>query len=482
MKDTKTIKASKRILLVTPDVLNHDIVASTIALGNILKAQEKEVWTLTNKVAFDQFFADKYKQGDISLSDKVESKQFFISFPQDREISDVEIEKSKKEFKIVIDTKSGNLVDNTISFRRENLNFDLVILLGFNSPNSSKEFKENFQQNFKTKQTLKFHYINNSINTNTEYIEHASSLSEVVQIFAEESNHKLSQEHATYLLTGMLFNTQNFRINTDKRTIKNLHSLVNKYNARLKVANTYVHEKINKEQTVWFTEIFNNLETNKYFSHSSVKSNIDNSLLTTLSNEDKVPIFKVRGCKVALVTVAKDDMVHGMVQTEPEAFSALEITNKYDRIGDNDFVQFWTKDSEEEVIDYFNRILNINSETVEDEPEVSSELAGMMAATSVANNATKEEEAPVNEKKDPSELVPNDDDLEINDPDNNHQIEDSNEKKSYWEKFNLQTLPSKITGIDVNKVTEKPEPKEESKFTPKDYNPLPSSNNDGMSA
>ncbi|MBD3362904.1 hypothetical protein GF362_04250 [Candidatus Dojkabacteria bacterium] len=356
-------KNINNILLVTPDQLNPDSVASTIVLAQLLDKVGKDVTILTNLDKYQEVFEKNFPAEGLNMVNSVQSRRFYAKLPTDKEIEDIDIQKSENEFKLVITTKSGNLNKQAISFSRDKIKFDQILLLGFSQLENSNEFRQSFGESVITDETKLVHYYDSGVVTDSKYIIPSSSLSELVKMFSRQLNIPLSQEQATHLLTGIFFNTQNLKINANRQTVKNLYLLVNKDKADIDTANSRIYKKLTKKHVYWFNAVFQNLKVKDNFCFAYVDDeNITSDVVGSLSNEDRIPIAKIKECDVAVVMVKLEDNIHGFMQVSSNKYSALELTKEFYRLGDKNYVYFWSKQRAGAIFEKFFKKMEMEPE------------------------------------------------------------------------------------------------------------------------
>lgn len=361
-------KNIKKILLVTPDQLNPDSVASSLVLAQLLQKINKEVTILTNFRKYSEIFEVNFPRDGQNIVDSVQNKNYTAVLSSGKDVNDINIEKNEKEFKITINTKSGKFPIEQINFEREKVKFDMIILLGFSQLENSQEFRDTFGKSVEANETQLVHYYDSGVVTNSKYIVPSSSLSELVKMFSKQLNIPLTSEQATHLLTGIFFNTQNLKINSNRQTVKNLYLLVNKDKADIDTANRRIYKNLTKSHIYWFNSVFQNLKIkdNVCFSYIDDK-NITSEIVGSLSNEDRIPIAKIKECDVAVVMVNLDENIHGFIQVSSNKYSALELTKDFYRLGDRNYVYFWTKLTSGGVLERLFKSLEIKPEELKTE-------------------------------------------------------------------------------------------------------------------
>lgn len=362
MDHINAINQATKLLLVTPDFINVDSIAATFTLARLLNSLGKTTTILTHKQNYSNSLAEDFSSKDLDVKGKIQSNDFVLDIPIAQEIDDVELEKDGEKYRFRVKTKSGQMKSSKVNFQRDAAEFDLIILLGIQDFEISQEFYLSFGTEIKKSQTMLIHYIDSSITTNYKYILSCSSLSEAVFSLASQFESTIKPNSATDLLSGILWNTQNLKINSNKKTVENVNQLVQTLNANLHVANKRCNFRITKDQMIWNQEVFLNLKIENNLVYSIVSnSNITQDFISSFSEVDKVPIHRIQGCDVALVIVKLHNISHGFIQTNVKRYSALKLSDTFNQIGDNVKAHFWTDKDSVEIINLIKtRMSNID--------------------------------------------------------------------------------------------------------------------------
>lgn len=469
----KQVSDSTKILLVTPDKVNLDIIASTLVLGEALRRSGKEIDILTHVKNYEDSFAQSFSKGDLNIYKKINSNKFSFKFAKGKEVDAVNIVEDSESFKVEVVTKSSSLSNSNINLSREPEMYDLIVLIGCSAFDSSKEFSNSYGGLIAKAPTLLLGYTKFDVRVDDFYTQKASSNSEVVFNLLEELSIKPDEILATKLLAGIVSNTHNLKINTNKKTLSVVQRLTNEYNANFSWANSVANKSLTPEQFEWQKLVFENTKRIENFAYSIVdSSNVDSSMLGSLNNEDKVPIHKIEGIDVALVLTKLNKTVHGFLYLNSSKISGLSLTNEYPRVGDNKFVYFWTKENPQRIIRDFESKIGISTpviQTVEKET-IKNEIKAILETEVIE---TKEDVADSVEKLDPNkETIPNTDNTTEELPQiNMNRLSDIEILTSAED-----DIENKILETDSPNETDKPsvEPvvKEEGE-KPQNYDPLP---------
>ncbi|MCA9385722.1 hypothetical protein KC717_03680 [Candidatus Dojkabacteria bacterium] len=470
MSQLSLLENSKKILIVTPDLLSYDSICSAVVLSKLLTRQGKEVQILTNKEEYERKFSEDIKVDQGIITDKVLSKNFKASLPSNREIDTIEVVEENNAFNIVIKTKSGRLIHEQIAFERSESEFDLVITLGLLTPESSQEYMKSFSSSINAEKTLNIHYSKSTINADSHVSLKTYTLSEIIKHIAEELSLALTNEDATYLLAGLLSNTHSLKVNTTKKTILNLYELVYTHNGNVRHANSFIHRSINKEQSIWFKEVFNDIQKEDFFVHSHVNNElVDGDLISRLTLEDKSPLMRISNCKVSLVTVRLNNRTYGILQTQPGTISTLDLTKDYTVVGDKVFVQFWTNQTPKEVVASIRSSLSLTSRTEQNQQEEPKKerREEMEEPRKVVSSLLEEE---IKAKSNEKEFIPK------LSPEAEAALERNN-VRNVTEEEKMTIPPQTITNKNEDSAIDPTPPAApfafEPQFTPSNYNPLP---------
>jgi hypothetical protein len=140
----KQVSDSKKILLVTPDKLTLDTISATLVLGEAFKSNGKEVDILTHVKNYEDNFSKDFPKGNLNIHKKINSNKFSFKFAKGKEIDSVNILETNEGFNLEVHTKSGSLSNPAINLSRDPEKYDLIVLLGCSSVESSREFASSF--------------------------------------------------------------------------------------------------------------------------------------------------------------------------------------------------------------------------------------------------------------------------------------------------------------------------------------------------
>ncbi len=432
------IKKAKQILLVTPDQMFLDHVVSTITLAEALTKLGKNVRILSNSNLYKKHFKEDFPERITKLENIITSNNYETLFPNDKEIKDIKVEKNSKGFRVIVETKSGNLRTATTNFKKEMVKFDLIILIGFTKYNNSKEFFKSNGNKFSKAPILLFHYGASEVKSNFRYIVNSSSLSEVTTGLIKEQNIEIDSDLATYLISGILDNTQNLRINTNAHTISSINDLICTFKGNFDKARELVSKFHGEVNSIWYQLVFENLKVEKNFAYSYIQDErITSETIGELRQEDKVPLSRLTNNSVSLILINLGKTLHGFLSVNDPNLSALEFTQGFFRVGDRRFVQFWTKEKKSLIIEYFREELGITKEYFADQKQKQSfvginlikESTGFTPKPGLDMNLNSKHQTP-NIKENTSSLIQNDQQSIENKKVRSKELEEKNENQN----------------------------------------------------
>ncbi len=202
------IEKSQSILIATPQEIQGDTLGSALALFFSLKKLGKNANLLMEKIPERFQF--------LTSLDPSSSGDFVISInSSDKDISEIRYEKSEKDLKIHLTLNKGGINSQDVSFSTFNQSPDLLIALGAKSLEELSSFSK---QNLQTFYKIPILNIDNQLSNENfgeiNLIEIKSSLAEISAnlIKLMDVNEELMDGNiATYLLTGIVHASQNFR-------------------------------------------------------------------------------------------------------------------------------------------------------------------------------------------------------------------------------------------------------------------------------
>jgi nanoRNase/pAp phosphatase (c-di-AMP/oligoRNAs hydrolase) len=377
----KQVSDSEKILLVTPDKLTMDAISSTLVLAEALRSNGKTIEILTHQKNYEENFSEDFPQGNLSLKRKITSNKFSFKFEKGKDIDHVNINETSDGYNLEIQTRSGTLTNSNVNLTRDAEKYDLIVLVGCSSFDSSREFASAFGSLIAKSTTLLIGYTKFDIKTDDSYIRKAGSISEVTYSLLKDLNINPTQSQASKLLAGIISNTNNLKINTSKETLETVQKLVHTFNGDFNWANKVTNKSMTEDQFEWQKEVFANTKRNGNFAYSIIENqNIHSSNLGQLNNEDKVPIHKLAGIDVALTLTKLSKTVHGFLYINSNKYSGLSLTNDYPRVGDNRFVYFWTKENPQRIIRDFQNKIGITSpkEQIQEKATIRNEIKAIL--------------------------------------------------------------------------------------------------------
>lgn len=220
--DTSQIKdllaSAQKILLATKKTPSIDGMGSMLALGDILKKQEKAVTYLCEGFIKEKF---AFLPSSNEIQTKLPPKSLIVSIDlKGNQIEKINYETKDGRLDLIITPKQGEISAESIEFFETNLNFDLVVtldtaelaLLGqvaqIHTQGLGKVAILNIDGNAKNAQYGKINFID----------EASSSTAEALFSLLQNLSFSLSKDAATALLAGIVERTFGFRQNVTART------------------------------------------------------------------------------------------------------------------------------------------------------------------------------------------------------------------------------------------------------------------------
>lgn len=216
------IEYSKKILIVGHDHPDGDCLGATLALALILKKIGKEATpAVVGEIPEVYNF---FPQKDELKENFGEPRDLIISIESGKNKVDklsYNVEDSK--LNIIVTPQEGTLDAKDIKFSQGDFTFDLIIVLDTSEIAQLKDVYENNQQLFKEKPIINIdHHNTNKYFGQVNIVDpEATSTSEILVSIIEALGENLIDENiATYLLTGIIYDTWSFQnTNTTSKSL-----------------------------------------------------------------------------------------------------------------------------------------------------------------------------------------------------------------------------------------------------------------------
>lgn len=222
--DTSQIKDlltnSQKILLATQRNPNIDGVGSMLALGHVLKKQDKVVTYLCEELNGEKF---AFLHGSNEIQTKLPPKSLIVSIDlKGNPIEKINYETKDGKLDLIITPKQGEISAESIEFFETNLNYDLVVtldtpelaLLGqiaqIHTQGLEKTAILNIDSNAKNAQYGKINFIDDA----------SSSTAEALFSLLQNLGFSLSQDAATALFAGIVEKTEGFKKKVSAQTFR----------------------------------------------------------------------------------------------------------------------------------------------------------------------------------------------------------------------------------------------------------------------
>ncbi len=203
------IEKSHTILILPSRELEGDVLASSLALFSTLKKIGKNVNVLIDEIP------EKFKF--LETNQPESSSDFIISVnASDKEISKMRYERNNNDLKIYLTLNKGELKAKDISFPLSNQKPDLLVTIGVDSLGNLGDFFEHNSQLFSQAPILNIdNHLSNEVFGEVNLVDITSCLAEIltnlIRLMESEDEAFLDENIATYLLTGIICASQNFR-------------------------------------------------------------------------------------------------------------------------------------------------------------------------------------------------------------------------------------------------------------------------------
>ncbi len=332
------VSKAKSVLIMTPDLLDSDIVAATVALGDILLASGKEVQVVTNKSFYSKVYYP-YLQADLEFNEEVINKVFRAKLPAGPNIDSVRIEAEGDDYVVVATTRNGKFETESIIFEQTKTEFDLVFLMGMNNLSSRKNISWIFEaEGFRSKICLIGTF---DSGLNCEYKvtrENCESLSGVVLDFAEEMGLPITAQHATHLAFGLLSAGLN-DIEYSKWRGEKIAYLVS-LGADTSILEQLIKREANEIYPKWYRGVYANLTVSEFLWCSNVSEpTLTGSLLALLPKSTLIPFMLPKEVKACVVAIRLGKQTHYFVKSNETGIWACDLLAEYGVLGDRRFAR-----------------------------------------------------------------------------------------------------------------------------------------------
>ncbi|MFH1575768.1 MAG: DHH family phosphoesterase [Candidatus Nealsonbacteria bacterium] len=255
------IERSNSILILPPKETDGDTLAGSLALFSTLKKLEKNVNVLIEKIPEKFKFLDDQQlkpSGDFVISVNAAGK----------EISKMRYERNNDDLRIYLTMGKGELKNKDISFPVITQPLNLLVTIGIKSLTDIEEF---FEQNSCFLSDTPILNIDNHPSNNNfgdvNLVNADSSSSEIltnlIRFMESEDEAFLDKNIATYLLTGVICASQNFRNPTTKpKTFETSAFLIERGGNHQKIIQ-HLYKQKNVSQVNLLGKILEKLSFNK---------------------------------------------------------------------------------------------------------------------------------------------------------------------------------------------------------------------------
>ncbi|MBM4402623.1 MAG: hypothetical protein FJ044_05255 [Candidatus Cloacimonetes bacterium] len=248
--DTSQIKDllinAQKILIATRQNPSIDGIGSMLALGDILKKQDKTVTCLS-----EQFNQEKiaFLPGSDTIQTKLPPKSLIVSIDlKGNPIEKINYETKDGKLDLIITPKQGEISAESIEFLETNLNYDLVVTLGTEELSLLGQIAQihrqglektailNIDANAKNSQYGKINFID----------ETCSSTAEALFSLLTNLGFTVEKEAATALLAGIIEKTQSFKKKVTAQTFATASQLT-QLGADLEIINKNIEQETTEQ-------------------------------------------------------------------------------------------------------------------------------------------------------------------------------------------------------------------------------------------
>ncbi len=351
----ENIDKQKKVLITLPEFLHVDNVLAAKVLSDVLVRFGKEVWIILNIEEYKKIFANKIEfDSNVILKSDIQSLEFVADVPKSREVSSIDIVEDDKNFKIVLKTDGGKLLEDKIQLRRKKVMFDLGVILGVSKVSDSNIFKKRQGESFDVK---KFGTVN-YVRTNREIV--ASSICEVILRKVENSQElNLKRVDVLNLLTGIFWHSDNLSTRTNSQTLDLVLRTTKKYGLEKSEVDEFVSSLQDLSNVVFYGEILKNLVLRQNHMYAVVDAKrLENKLFGLFPGSKLIPVQGEVETKFILVIVENyKDKNLVMIRNFDKGESISNKLNNEKVFGDREFIYFESRKSVSEI----KSILDIDS-------------------------------------------------------------------------------------------------------------------------
>ena len=336
------INESKNVLIFVNPSINLDSITSGIALSLYLEKLEKKVTIYLENKKIDEKY--NFLSSLNSITDKLDLKNKLTVSIVTKNVKAKELSYEPKEDRIEIyltpeDGKSFTKDDVLINDSGKN--FDLIITLGISNIKNIGEIYEKNTEFFFNKPIINIDIQNsNELYGKINYIEQTyCSLSELVFDFMTFYKSELIDENiATNILTGIIYNTKEFRSEElTATTMSAIATLMELGADKNKIMNNLYKTKPVDNIKAWAKMLENSkLDEDKKIFYSKIE---DNKLSLDLSELFYGFINTIEKVEIAILF----NKTNGITYIDlvcSENLNALEISSSFNPVGDKNYVKF----------------------------------------------------------------------------------------------------------------------------------------------
>jgi len=327
---------AKSIVIVPDEKIDLDLIAASISLGLTLKDASKKVSILLNDNIYPTFLANIISPYGLKFIEPNKPNDYIISLKdQNVLVEEVRWEQKGDQINIVITTKKGEINTNKASIQKIGYKPDLIIVIGRNNLRKKvPEFISQLNQE-------KFFYINlkgnNQLSIDNQFtLKQTSSLSELIKKFLDNNNLEPTDIVATYLLTGIIWCTNNFQTKTNYSTFQTVLELLD-MGASYSIASDKANKNLKLIETKLIIEILKNIKiTRDKVAFSKVTTNfVKNIKFDEIIFRNWNLSFYITDVKVSVILIdTKDGTLVYVHSNKPNIIQADKVVSEFEGKGD----------------------------------------------------------------------------------------------------------------------------------------------------
>lgn len=332
------IKEAKKILIISHQNPDGDVIGSLLALGAVLKKIGKDISIASSGKVPNEF---RFLKDWEAVHDELDGvKDFVLSVTEDHaKVDRLSYKLEDGKLNIVISPKEGNFVPRDVSFSYGDYHFDLLIVLDCGNLEMLGDlYLSNAEMFFKNKTLNIDHHKTNAYFANINWVnDSASSTCEIlvslIEALESERGKLMDKDIATALLLGIMTDTNLFQNpNTTSKSLTVTAQLIAAEGDR-----ELISEKVFRTRSYATLKIWGKIlsRLNSYPSLGIIWSEVSNQDIneTGATNEALLGAINdllgaAEGAKIALLFKERNGVIEIDIRTTKE-YSASEIAKNF---------------------------------------------------------------------------------------------------------------------------------------------------------